>query len=95
MGRETILFKSEEKKDIRSVSAFLRELADKLDKQKVILKQGDKAVKLKIPNIVELEVKAEKEVGKRKTKKKLEIEIEWTVGKDSAAGKANQSVTLG
>ncbi len=80
MGRETILFKSEEKKDIESVAALLRELADKVESGKVVLKQGQKTVKLKLPHRVELGVKAEKEVGKRRTKKKLEIEIEWVVG---------------
>ncbi len=80
MGRETILFKIEEKKDISSVASFLRDLADKVESGKVVLKQGQKTVKLKIPNRVELQVKAEKEVGKRKTTKKLELEIEWVVG---------------
>ncbi len=80
MGRETILFKVEEKKDLSSAAAFLRDLADKVESGKVVLKQGQKVVKLKIPNRVEIEVKAEKEVGRRKTKKKIEVEIEWVVG---------------
>ncbi len=84
MGKETTLFKSEEKKDIHSVAVFLRELADKIDSQKVILKQGNKEVKLKIPNTVELEIKAEREDGKNKSKKKLEIEIEWTLGEKNS-----------
>ena len=86
MGKETILFKSEENKDIHSVAALLRELADKIESQQVILKQGKQEVKLKIPNTVELEIKAEREDGKNKSKKKLEIEIEWLLGqKDSGA----------
>ena len=86
MGKETLLFKSEEKKDIHSVAALLRELADKIESQKVILKQGNQEVKLKIPSTVELEIKAEREDGKKKSKKKLEIEIEWTLGeKDSGS----------
>lgn len=80
MGKETTLFKIEEKRDIKSVASFLRELADKIESQKVVLKQGSKETKLKIPNTVELEIKAEREDGKRKSKKKLEIEIEWVVG---------------
>lgn len=86
MGKETILFRTEEKKDIHSVAALLRELADKIETQKVILKQGNKEVKLKIPSTVELEIKAEREDGKNRSKKKLEIEIEWTLGqKDSGS----------
>jgi amphi-Trp domain-containing protein len=86
MGRETILFKSVEKKDIHSVAALLRELADKIESQQVILKQGNQEVKLKIPSTVELQIKAEREDGKNKSKKKLEVEIEWVLGqKDSGS----------
>ncbi len=80
MGRETLLFKNVEKTDLNSVAQLLRELADKIGAGKVVLKQGQKTLKLKIPKRVELQVKAEKEVGKRRTKKKLEVEIEWVVG---------------
>lgn len=90
MGKETVLFKSEEKRDIKSVAAFLRELADKIESQKVTLKQGSNETKLKIPNTVELEIKAEREDGKNNSKKKLEIEIEWVVG-----AKDDGSVSLG
>lgn len=80
MGKETILFKFEEKRDITGVAEFLRQLADKVEDQQVTLKQGKKEVLLQLPERVELEVKAEKEVGKKRVKKKLEIEIEWVVG---------------
>ena len=90
MGRETILFRSEEKKDIHSVAALLRELADKIEDQKVILKQGNQEVILEIPSTVELEIKAEREDGKNTSKKKLEIEIEWTLGE-----KDSESFSLG
>lgn len=80
MGKETTLFKIEEKRDITSVASFLRELADKLEQQKVVLKHGEKELKLKIPKMVELEIKAEREDGKKRSKKKLEIEIEWIIG---------------
>lgn len=93
MGKETILFKSEEKKDLSSVTGFLRELADKLDTNKVVFMQGKETVKVKVPSTVELEVKVEKEEGKKKTKKKIELEIEWVVGADTQ--KDNGSVKLG
>lgn len=81
MGRETILFKTEEKMSRKLAADLLRQIADKLDTGKVKLIQGQqKAVTLKVPAQVEVEIKAEKEVGKRKTKKKLEVEIEWLVG---------------
>ena len=81
MGRETILFKTEEKMTRTMAADLLRQIADKLDVGKVKLLQGNqKAVVLKVPKQVEVEIKAEKEVGKRKTKKKLEVEVEWIVG---------------
>ncbi|MCI5142004.1 MAG: amphi-Trp domain-containing protein [Candidatus Electrothrix sp. ATG1] len=92
MGRETVLLKTEEKMSRSQVADLLRTLAGKIEKGKVVLQQGSKEVKLKIPERVELEVKAEKEVGKRKSKKKLELEIEWLVG---ASANKHKSLTLG
>jgi amphi-Trp domain-containing protein len=92
MGRETVLFKTEEKMSRNEVAALLRTLAGKIEKGKVVLQQGTKKVKLKLPERVELEVKAEKEVGRRRTKKKLELEIEWLVG---ASAHKQKKLTLG
>ncbi|GAB4336532.1 MAG: hypothetical protein Kow0089_06900 [Desulfobulbaceae bacterium] len=93
MGKETVLFKSEEKKTLGEVTGFLRKLADRLDSNKVEFIQGNQSVKVKVPSTVELEIKVEKETGKRKTKKKIEIEIEWIVGGDT--GKGASGVELG
>jgi amphi-Trp domain-containing protein len=75
MGKETVLFKSEQKMSIGDAVVFLRKVADKLEKQKVILIQGDKEVTLNIPDRIELEVKAEKEVGKKKQRKNLNLKL--------------------
>jgi len=90
MGREIVLFKSEEKKDLASVATFLRQLADKLDGNQVILRQGTQEIVLDIPNNVILELKAEEEDKKGKLKRTLEVEIEWIDGDDSGG-----TVTLG
>jgi amphi-Trp domain-containing protein len=92
MERETVLFKTEEKMSRNEVAEMLRALADKIEKSKVVLQQGAKEVRLKIPDQVELKVKAEKDVGKRRTKKKLELEIEWLVG---ASANKHEPLTLG
>ena len=94
MGKETILFKIEEKKSTQNVADILRDLADKLESGEVILKQGKKKVVLQIPDRVELEVKAEKEVGKKRVKKKIEFEIEWVVG-DGKKAKTKKPFALG
>ena len=80
MGKEQILFKSEQKMSSAEAAQILRTIADKVERGKVVLTQGAKKTTLKIPGQVELELKAEKETGRRKTNKKLEIEIEWVVG---------------
>jgi hypothetical protein len=40
MGRETVLFKSEEKKASSDIANTLRQIADKIDGGSMILKQG-------------------------------------------------------
>ncbi len=86
MGKETVLFKSEEKMSRSEAAGLLRTLADKIEKGKVVLSRGDKEVQLKVPDQVEVEIKAEKESGRNATKKKVEVEIEWLVG--DSAGKS-------
>ena len=90
MGKETVLFKSEERKDLQSVVAFLHQLADKLAQNQVILRQGSQEVQVDIPNNVVLELKVEEEDKRRKMQRSLEIEIEWIVGDESGG-----AVTLG
>ena len=83
MGREKVLFSSEEKRTRTDVAAFLRALADKLDTGSVILQQGDTSLTLDIPGNLTLEVKAEEEDKRTKTKYSLEIELEWYPGAES------------
>ena len=85
MGRETILFSSEEKKNLQSVAEFLHQLADKLAENNIILRQGTEELAVEIPNNVILEIKVEEELKRNKTQQSLEIEIEWVVG-DTASG---------
>ena len=82
MAKEIVLFKSEERMDLQSVSAFLHQLADKLAHNQVILRQGTEEFTLDIPNHVILELKVEEEDRHGKTKRTLEIEIEWIDGDD-------------
>ena len=83
MGKETVLFSSEEKKDLQSVAVFLHQLADKLAQNRVILRQGSDEIVVDIPNYVVLEIKVEEELKKNKTQQSLEIEIEWNVGEEA------------
>ena len=89
MAKKTVLFKSDERKDLKDVAAFLRELADKLEDRKVVLRRGSDEVKLKLPKTVDFEIEAEQKLKKRGMKQSLEIEIEWY------EGEPGDSVTLG
>ncbi len=78
MGKETRLFKSEERKSQSDISAFLHQLADKISEGQVVLRQGQEEVKLQIPRSVILEVQAEDEdKGTKGTQHSLEVEIKW------------------
>jgi amphi-Trp domain-containing protein len=90
MGKEIVLFKSEEKKDRQSAAAFLHQLADKLTEGQVVLIQGQEKVTLDIPANVVLEIKAEEEAKKKGTHFSLEVEIEWVPGDEKP-----ESMTLG
>ena len=78
MGKETRLFKSEERKSRSDVGAFLRQLADKISEGQVVLRQGQEEITLQLPHSVILEVQVEDEDKKSKgIQHSLEIEIKW------------------
>ena len=84
MGREIVLFKSEEKKTGSEISEILRRIADKIDSGSLTLKQGSEEVVVAFPDQMVLELKVEEEQG-RKLKKSFEIELEWIPG-DASTG---------
>ena len=86
MGRETVLFKSEEKKAAIDVANTLRQIADKIDDGTMILKQGSEEITLEFPKNMVLELKIEEEQGKKRLKKSFEIELEWIIGEEQSDG---------
>jgi amphi-Trp domain-containing protein len=86
MGKETRLFKSEEKKNREEVSAFLSQLAGKISEGEVVLRRGQEEITLSIPNNLILEIQVEDEDKNRKgIQHSLELEIKW-FDEDSPAG---------
>ncbi|ABA56960.1 conserved hypothetical protein [Nitrosococcus oceani ATCC 19707] len=78
MGKETRLFKSEESKKRAEVSEFLRQIAERIEKGKIVLRQGTEELVLQIPENLILEVQVEDEDKKTKgIQHSLEIEIKW------------------
>ncbi|HSL94821.1 MAG TPA: amphi-Trp domain-containing protein [Thermoleophilia bacterium] len=85
MGRETRLFKSQERKTLAEVSDFLHQLADKIGTGEVVLRQGSDELTLSLPRNTVLEVQAEdEEKGSRGIQHSLEVEIKWFEGDDDA-----------
>lgn len=83
MGKETRLFKSEERKSLADASAFLHQLADKLSAGTVVLRQGKEDLTLQLPGSVVLEVQVEDEKkGNRGVQHSLEVEIKWFDGEE-------------
>jgi amphi-Trp domain-containing protein len=85
MGKETVLFKSEEKKSSGEIADALRKIADKIDGGTMTLKEGSDEIKLDFPPNMVFELKIEEESG-RKHKKSFEIELEWIVGEEPTDG---------
>jgi amphi-Trp domain-containing protein len=78
VGKETRLFKSEERKNRGEVSAFLTQLASKLSDGQVILRQGQDEIVLEIPHNLVLEIQVEDEDKKSKgIQHSIELEIKW------------------
>ena len=83
MGKEIVLFESEEKRGAGEIAQFLRELADRVANRQVILRQGQEELTLDLPAMMTLEVKAEEEKSKSgKVTYSLEVELEWKPGQD-------------
>lgn len=85
MGREIILFKSEERKSASEVAAIIRQLADRVEKGTITLGQNENRITLEIPQNMVLELKVEEE-EKGRVKRSLEIELEWVVGAEDQGG---------
>jgi amphi-Trp domain-containing protein len=78
MGKETRLFKSEERKSRTEVGEFLRQIADKIDSGEVVIRRGQEELVLRFPANLILEVQVEDEDKQRKgIQHSLEIEIKW------------------
>lgn len=86
MGRETILFKSEERKSAAEAAATLRIIADKIESGNITLTSQTSEVDIAIPENVTLEIKVEEEEGRDSVKRSLEVEVEWREGEASEQG---------
>lgn len=84
-GKEKILMKSEEKRSLTELASFFRDLADKIERNQLTLKQGEEEYTLHLPDPVTLELELEDKMKKGRTKRQLEIEIEWYPGEEDSS----------
>jgi amphi-Trp domain-containing protein len=92
MGKETRLFKSEERMGRAKAADFMRQIADKIQDGVVILRQGSEELTIQLSDQVILEIQVEdEEKGAKGIQHSLELEIKWY---DSDAGQG-EPVELG
>jgi amphi-Trp domain-containing protein len=85
MGSEVRLFKNEEWLSRSEATAFLRQMADKIDGGEVILRRGTEELTLSLPQNVVLEIQVEDEdKGRKGMQHSLEVEIKWFDDEDGA-----------
>lgn len=89
---EKTLFKTEERADRTRVASFLRDLADKIEEDNLVLKSNGQEVTVDLPETVTLEVELEEEHDDDVTEHSLEVELEWVPGQDVEPG---GSISLG
>ena len=85
MGKKIVNLKSEELRDRGGVASFLRDLAQKVETEQVVLRRGVDEVRLRIPDTVALGLESEEKKKKGKIKHSLQIQIEWTQGEHPGA----------
>jgi len=78
MAKKNTLIKTKERRSVQEVAAFLRQLADRLERNEVALQRGDEEIKIEIPNRITFKVKAKEKIKKRKTKHQLKMTLKWT-----------------
>jgi amphi-Trp domain-containing protein len=92
MARKRVLLKSKERKDLQSVVAFLRQLADRLEQQEVVFYRGEEEIVVPVADDVVLALKVREKGKKRRMKRKLKLALKWAEGKGKGRG---EGVTLG
>lgn len=87
MGKETTLFKSEERKSRTEICEFLRNLADRIEAGGVTLRKGGEEIILDMPEQLVLDIKVEDEQKRSKgVQHSLEIELKWWPGIETKGG---------
>ncbi len=80
MAKKNTLFKGKEVRDTRDVAEFLRQLADKLEENEVVLRRGSDVAKVTVPDRMTFKIKVKEKEKKRKTKYTFTLKLKWSGG---------------
>ncbi len=80
MAKKNNLIKTEERRSVQDVAAFLRQLADRLEQNEITLQRGDEEIRIELPNRVTFKVKAKEKIKKQKTKYQFKLTLKWKDG---------------
>ena len=80
MSGGKIMYKSEQQMSRSELAAFLRDIADRIEKENLVLKSNGQEATVEIPEQVELEVEYQSKQKAAGTRYQLELEVEWGSG---------------
>ncbi|MGC9396517.1 MAG: amphi-Trp domain-containing protein [Anaerolineae bacterium] len=77
MAKKSILFRSKERRDLQDVAALLHQLADSLENNELVLRQGERETRIEMPGSVQVKIKATEKAKRRHTKHTLAVKLAW------------------
>jgi len=80
MAKKNTLFKGKEVRSTEEVAQFLRQLADKLEENEVVLRRGSEVAKVTVPDRTTFKIKVKEKQKKRKTKYTFKLKLKWSDG---------------
>jgi amphi-Trp domain-containing protein len=78
MARKNTLFRGKEVRSTEEIAEFLRQLADKLEENEVVLRRGSEVAKVTVPGRATFKIKVKEKQKKRKTKYTFNLKLKWS-----------------
>ena len=76
--KKRVMVKSREKKTPAEAAAFLRDIADRIEKQEIIFSQGEKKSKIKLPAAFLFKFSAKEKPALNDIKYAISLDLKWT-----------------
>ena len=82
MSAKNTLFRSKETLERREVVELLHQLADSLERDELVLRQGEQSTRLQVPKTVALQIKAASQDKRENTKHAVSLKLSWREGEE-------------